>query len=147
MSESKKQLYNNAYNKANYTGISFRINNTTEHDIKEMLDMQDNLKAYICKLIRGDIKRQKQMQRRVLLNNGDRKVYEDIDKYCFEVTEDLPFDNHYIVGFAEDIENAQILLGEFAARTPQHGKLRILFRWHDKELNCLASREVTDEVF
>lgn len=146
MTESKKQIYNNAYNKANYTGVSFRINNVTEKDIKEMLDMQENLKAYICKLIRGDIKRQKQLQRRVLLNPGDRQIYKDINKYCFEVTEDLPFDNHYIVGFAEDIENAQILLGEFAARTPQHGKLRILFRWYDTDLKCVASREVTDEV-
>lgn len=146
MTENKKQIYNNAYNKAKYTGISFRINNVTEKDIKEMLDLQDNLKAYICKLIRGDIKRQKQLQRRVLLNPGERKLYADVGKYCFEVTEDLPFDDHYIVGFAEDVENVQMLMGEFAARNPQHGKLRILYRWHDKELNCIACREITDEV-
>lgn len=58
-----KAAYNKAYNRERYAGISFRINKETEKDIAEALREQSNIKEYICRLIRADVKRKQRRGR------------------------------------------------------------------------------------
>lgn len=139
---SNRTAYNNAYNKANYIGVSFRLDKVNDMDVLQMLQMQSNSKAYICKLVRTDIKRQKARHKRIM-NNGDRKLHADYKSYPFEVIEDLPFNDRYIVGFAEDLENAVLLRDAYAQReNGTNGHLHIMQRGYDPDLNTIYAFEV-----
>lgn len=50
-----KIAYNNAFNKENYKGISFRLSYSSESELIEWLDNFDNKKDYIISLIRKDM--------------------------------------------------------------------------------------------
>ena len=134
-----KQKYNDAYNRANYTGISFRLSNSQDVDVLSALKRCDNLKAYICRLVREDL----QKQRKLVFNPADRRLQMDYQKYPFEVLEDLPYGDRYSVGFAEDLDNALIMMGEYSRRQKGCGKLHVLHREYDEHVKALRALEVT----
>lgn len=140
-----KTKYNNEFNKRNYTGVSFRLNSEKEANIIEHLKKQENLKEYICKLVSADMKRIAARSRRIM-NKSDRNLWKDYQRYPYEVIEDLPYDSHYTVGFAEDVDNAALLLAEYARRTKNPGALHIIHREYDPDLNVVRSIEVRDEI-
>lgn len=141
MSNEKKMIYNNAYNKANYTGISFRLNSTSDADVLAMLKAQDNLKAYICKLVMADI-RQKERKKGRVMNRGDRRIHDNIKLYPYEIIEELPNGDRYSVGFCDDMNNALLMVAEYAARRDVTGPLHILQRSYDHDLKCIMAVEV-----
>ena len=138
-----KTTYNNAYNKQNYIGVSFRINRTTEKDVADALKAVDNIKAYICKLIRADVKK-KQRRAGWAMNRGDKKVHADFKRYPFEVVELLAFNDRYTVGFAEDLDAAHAMLAHYQARNQECGPLAVYHRFHDPDLNVIASVQVVE---
>jgi len=142
MSENKRAAYNNAFNRDNYTGVSFRLNNRTEQDVIDVLKSAGSVKAYIVKLIRTDQRRRDARNGRVF-NNGDRRMHENIDKYPFEVVEFIRGNDRYTVGFADCIENAQAMLSTYASRQQNAGPLKIYERRQDPDLNCVYAVEVT----
>ena len=141
MSNEKKQAYNNAYNKTNYTGVSFRLNNTSDAEVLAMLKSQDNLKAYICKLVMSDI-RQKERKKGRVMNRGDRRIHDNIKLYPYEIIEELPNGDRYSVGFCDDMQNAMLMIAEYAARREVTGPLHILQRSYDPDLHCIMAVEV-----
>lgn len=52
---TKKEEYNNKYNKENYKGISFRLSTKNEADLIDWMSDKDT-KSYIVSLIRKDMK-------------------------------------------------------------------------------------------
>lgn len=138
-----KIAYNNAYNKEKYTNVSFRINRITEKDIADVLKDVTNMKEYICKLIRADVKRR---QRRAgwVLNNGDRKVHADYKRYPFEVVELLAFNDRYTVGFATDRDSAEIMLNYYQRTNQEAGPLAIYHRFYDEDLQTIGAVQVID---
>lgn len=141
MSNEKKMIYNNAYNKANYTGISFRLNSTSDAEVLAMLKAQDNLKAYICKLVMADI-RQKERKKGRVMNRGDRRIHDNIKTYPYEIIEELPNGDRYSVGFCDDMNNAVLMIAEYAARREVTGPLHILQRSYDPDLHSIMAVEV-----
>ena len=63
--------YNNAYNKANYKGISIRLNAKTESDIIKWLAEKDT-KATIVQLIRKEMRLEKRRERERKNNHEDK---------------------------------------------------------------------------
>lgn len=138
MTEVKKQRYNNAYNKANYTGVSFRLNSRTEQDVIDALKNVENMKEYLVKLIRADQKRRNTKAGRVF-NNGDRKTHVNVSKYPFEVIEYPANNDRYTVGFADCFDNAQAMLATYASRQKNAGPLKILQRSVDVDEKGIRS--------
>lgn len=138
-----KVAYNNAYNKEKYLGVSFRINRISEKDIADALKDVTNMKEYICKLIRADVKRR---QRRAgwVLNKGDRKVHADYKRYPFEVVELLAFNDRYTVGFAEDRDSAEMMLNYYQRTNQESGPLAIYHRFYDPDLQTVGAVQVID---
>lgn len=122
-----KKAYNAAYNKQNYAGISFRINKETEKDIAEALREQSNVKEYICRLIRSDVKRQR---RRAgwAMNTGDRKIHADVQRYPFEVIEFLANNDRYTIGFTQSLEAAESMLAWYISHHEDAGPCAIYCR-------------------
>lgn len=136
-----KAAYNNAYNKERYVGISFRINKETEKDIAEALKEQRNIKEYICKLIRSDVKRQR---RRAgwALNTGDRKIHADVDRYPFEVIEFLANNDRYTIGFTQSYDAAESMLAWYVSHNEDAGPVAIYIRRIDRERGVNAGYAV-----
>lgn len=141
MNNEKKMAYNNAYNKTNYTGVSFRLNNTSDAEVLAMLKAQANLKAYICKLVMADI-RQKERKKGRVMNRGDRRIHDNIKLYPYEIIEELPNGDRFSVGFCDDMNNAVLMIAEYAARVPVTGPLHILQRSYDPDMRCIMAVEV-----
>lgn len=138
-----KKAYNNAYNKENYLGVSFRINRTTEKDIADALKDVSNMKEYICRLIRADA-RKRQRRAGWTLNRGDQKTHRDCGRFPFEVIEMVGFNDRYTVGFAEDLDAANLLLSYYAQKNEAAGPLAIYHRFYDKDRKEMAAIQVTD---
>lgn len=136
-----KTEYNNAYNKANYLGVSFRINRTTEKDIADALKDVENIKAYICKLIRADV-RKKQRRAGWQMNRGDLKIHKDYGRYPFEVVEMVGCNDRYTVGFAEDLDAANLMLSYYAQRNENAGPLAIYHRFYDDHVGAHCAVQV-----
>lgn len=141
MNNEKKMAYNNAYNKTNYTGVSFRLNNTSDAEVLAMLKAQDNLKAYLCRLVMADI-RQKERKKGRVMNRGDRRIHDNIKLYPYEIIEELPNGDRFSVGFCDDMNNAVLMIAEYAARVPVTGPLHILQRSYDPDMRCIMAVEV-----
>ena len=141
MNNKAKMDYNNAYNKENYTGISFRLKSTSDAEVLAMLKAQDNLKAYICKLVMADI-RQKERKKGRVMNRGDRRIHDNIKLYPYEIIEELPNGDRYSVGFCDDMQNAMLMIAEYAARREVTGPLHILQRSYDPDMRCIMAVEV-----
>lgn len=137
-----KQTYNNAYNKNKYVGVSFRISTSADQDIIDALKEQENVKAYICKLIRSDQKRR--ARRRGIIHGSDRSTARNYKKFPYEVLEDLPGCDHYTVGFTSDYDSAVMMAAEYASRTEGCGRLRIMCRTYDQTLNAVTAVEVSE---
>lgn len=141
-----KQKYNDAYNKAKYINISFRISRDKDKHIMEMLSRQENVKAYICDLITKDIKR---FERRTgfVRNRGDRSVHLNYSKYPYEVIEWINDIDRYTVGFAENMDAAVTMaVGYSSARDRAHGPLRIYERDYDDYIKAYTCCEVHTQL-
>lgn len=138
-----KTAYNNAYNRERYIGVSFRINKITEKDIADALKDVTNMKEYICRLIRADVKR-KQRRAGWAMNRGDIKTHKDFSRYPYEVIEMVGFNDRYTIGFAEDLHAANMMLAYYAQKNQGAGPLAIYHRFYDKDLKAMAAIQVTD---
>lgn len=138
-----KAAYNNAYNKEKYLGVSFRINRTTEKDIADALKDVANMKEYICRLIRADVKK-KQRRAGWQMNRGDQKIHKDIQRYPFEVVEMVGFNDRYTVGFAENLDAANMMLAYYAKRNESAGPLAIYHRFYDEHVGARCAVQVID---
>ena len=125
-----KMEYNNAYNKQNYTGISFRLNSRTESDLICWIRQQENTKEYICDLIRKDIKRQSKRIRQE--RNEANKANQAL---TYEVLEDLPFNDHYAAGYTDSIIEAMKILASYS-HSKDCGPLSIVERGYDPDIKC-----------
>ena len=67
--------YNNAYNKANYKGISIRLNAKTEADIIDWLSGKDT-KACLVQLIRKEMRLEKRRERERMKKDEDIRTDE-----------------------------------------------------------------------
>lgn len=130
-----KAEYNKAYNKERYAGISFRINKETEKDIAEALKGQRNIKEYICKLIRADVKRQRR-RKGWAMNNGDRKIHADVQRYPFEVIEFLANNDRYTIGFTQSLDAAESMLAWYVSHNEDAGPVSIYCRKYDERLHA-----------
>ena len=127
-----KQEYNNQYNRASYTGISFRLSNRTESDLIDWIRSQDNAKDYICSLVMKDMIKQKKHAR--LVRNLEAKANQVKD---FEVMEDLPYHDHYSIKYTDSFIDALTTVAHYSSdQHAQHGPLSIVERGYDKDLNC-----------
>jgi len=139
-----KIAYNNAYNAKNYTGISIRLHNTDDADVIDFLRSSDlNTKALICKLVRTEMKR-RQTKKGWHMNNGDRKIHADYQRYPFEIIEGLAYGDKYTVGFAATYEAAQDLVYNYQARNAEAGPLVIYHRFFDDHTNSITAVQVTE---
>ena len=129
MSFDKRQ-YNDAYNKANYSTVSFRINKKDDKKILEHLKAQPKLKEYICSLILKDIQRYERKTGYVR-SKADRKAHLNYQKYSFEVIECVGINDRYTVGFAESYEAAQALAISYISQHQTAGPLTIYQRFYD----------------
>ena len=125
-----KQKYNDAYNKANYSTVSFRINKKDDKKILEHLKAQPKLKEYICSLILKDIQRYERKTGYVR-SKADRKAHLNYQKYSFEVIECVGINDRYTVGFAESYEAAQALAISYISQHQTAGPLTIYQRFYD----------------
>lgn len=129
-----KQAYNNAYNKEKYKGISIRLDINDDADVIEFLTSSKlNTKALICKLVRTEMKR-RQTKMGWHMNNGDRKIHKDIQRYPFEVVEMLAYNDRYTVGFAATLDAAVDLTYYYQQRNQEAGPLAIYHRQYDPDL-------------
>ena len=126
-----KQEYNNSYNKNNYTGISFRLSNTNEKDLIRWLESQENTKGYIVSLIRADMDKRQKQQRK--LENAYHEMGRDLP---YEVLEDLPYNDHHSVAYAGSLLEALKRLEEFTSSSDPMGRVSIIERDFDRDLNC-----------
>lgn len=139
-----KTAYNNEYNAKNYTGISIRLSNTADADVIDFLRSSDlNTKALICKLVRTEMKR-RQTRKGWHMNNGDRKIHKDYQKYPYEVVELLAYNDRYTVGFASSYEAAQDLLFNYQQRNQEAGPLAVYHRFYDPDLKTVGAVQVID---
>lgn len=138
-----KSAYTNAYNKEKYLGVSFRINRISEKDIADALKDVTNMKEYICRLIRADVKR-KQRRAGWAVNRGDKKIHQDYKRYPFEVIEMVGFNDRYTVGFAEDLDAANMMLSYYAQKNEAAGPLAIYHRFYDDTVKAVCSVQVVD---
>lgn len=125
-----KQSYNDAYNKAKYSTVSFRINKKDDQKILEHLKAQPKLKEYICGLIIKDMQR---LERRsgYVRSKADRKAHLNYQKYEYEVIEAIGINDRYTVGFAESYEAAQALAISYIGQHQTTGPLTIYQRFYD----------------
>ena len=124
-----KQEYNNQYNRAAYTGISFRLSNRAEGELIDWIRSQDNAKEYICSLIIRDMKRRKKAEREM---RNRENLYNQ--QFTWEVLEDLPYNDHYAVGYTNSFLEAVTILSHHSES--QTGPLGIIERGYDYDLNC-----------
>ena len=137
-----KKAYNNAYNKERYKGISFRLDIKEDADVIAFLTSSDlNTKQLICKLVRTEMKR-RQTLKGWRLNNGDRKVHKDIQRYPFEIIEMLAYNDRYTVGFAQTIDAAVNLVYFYQQRNQEAGPLAIYHRQYDPDLRTRYAVQV-----
>lgn len=139
-----KTAYNNEYNAKNYTGISIRLSNTADADVIDFLRSSDlNTKALICKLVRTEMKR-RQTKKGWHMNNGDRKIHMDYQRYPFEVIEGLAYGDKYTVGFAASYDAAQDLLYNYQSRNTEAGPLAIYNRFYDDHTHSITAVQVIE---
>jgi len=138
-----KVAYNNAYNKDKYIGVSFRVNRETEKHIADALKAQPNIKEYICKLITADQKR-KERKAGFVRSRADRKIHANIDKYPFEVIEQIGHNDRYVVGFADSYDAAVALQSSYTASAAT-GPVVIYHRFYDPDLRVNAAVAVDME--
>ena len=124
-----KQEYNNQYNRSSYTGISFRLNNRTEGELIDWIRSQDNAKDYICTLVLKDMKRKKKAERE--MKNRENLFHQQL---TWEVLEDLPYNDHYAVGYTSSFLEAVTILSHYSES--HTGPLGIVERGYDHDLNC-----------
>lgn len=126
-----KNKYSAEYNKKNYTGISFRLNNETEADLIDFLNHR-NTKQYITDLIRKDIRKD---SRRRFVIKGSGYAHNHIDEYPLEVLEELPGD-HYSIGYVETLDDAALLIMNYCERATPAGVISVIHRHVcQKEMN------------
>lgn len=136
-----KQIYNNAYNREKYTGVSFRINKITEKDISDALSEQDNVKEYICRLIRADV-RKRQRKAGWAMNKGDRRIHADIARYPFEVVEFLSHNDRYTVGFTQSLDAAESMVAWYVEHNQDAGPIAIYCRRYDERVGVRYAVQV-----
>lgn len=68
---SNKGVYVNRYNQEHYKNVSVRFNWVSERDIIDHLKSKKSLKAYLVRLIRQDMKIEKDLEREKILNGFD----------------------------------------------------------------------------
>lgn len=127
-----KAEYNNNYNKQNYIGVSFRVHKHNDKDIADALKGQENMKEYICRLIRADV-RKRQRRKGWSMNNGNRKIHKDIARYPFEVVEFLAFNDRYTVGFTQTLEAAESMMAWYVQHNTDAGPLAVYCRRMDRD--------------
>lgn len=125
----KKAEYNNAYNKANYTGVSFRLSNSEEADLIRWIRSQENAKSYICTLVRADMAKQKNAEytRMVKYARADQKR-------SYEIMEAI-YDDHYTIGYSDSYDEALMVCAN-KAFTSCIGPVILVERGYDQDLNC-----------
>ena len=125
----KKAEYNNAYNKANYTGVSFRLSNSEEADLIRWIRNQENAKAYICSLVRADMAKQKKADqaRKVKDARADQKK-------SFELMEAF-YDSHYTISYSDSYEEALMACMNMNIASCV-GPVIVVERGFDQDLNC-----------
>lgn len=124
-----KQEYNNQYNRSAYTGISFRLSNRSEQELIDWIRSQDNVKDYICSLISKDMKRRKKQERE---ERNRQNLFNQ--QLTWEVLEDLPYNDHYAVGYTNSFLEAVTILSHHSES--HTGPLGIVERSYDNDLNC-----------
>ena len=78
------------------------------------------------------------------MNNGDRNIHKDYQRYPFEVIEGLAYGDKYTVGFAATYDAAQDLVYNYQARNADAGPLAIYHRFYDDHTNSITAVQVTD---
>lgn len=137
-----KQAYNNEYNKKTYTGISFRLNNVTDKDILDCLKQSEgNMKEYICKLIRSDIKT-RERRRGIKMNRSGRPENLDWQRWPFEIIEFTNGNDRYTVGFAAGIEQARSVALHHVETHPDAGATMIYQRTYDDYVKAVIAVQV-----
>ena len=105
-----KMAYNADYNKNNYQSFSFRLAKAGEDaDIIKHLKAQPNLKPYLCSLIRKDMK-EKARKSRYVVRTGSSYEHDHVKQCPYEVIEDLPYGDHYSIGYAATMDDAALLI-------------------------------------
>ena len=124
-----KSNYTRAYNKVTYKNISFRFNVKDEADLIAWLDNQDNLTDYIRRLIRADIKTSQRKHKWHMRTEAGYE-HDDVKHYPYEVLEDLPYNDHYSIGYVKSMEDAADLVIKYCDEggCPQ-GQIRIIERF------------------
>lgn len=134
-----KTEYNSSYNKDHYVSFSFRLNTSgSDSDIIKHLKSMKSIKPYICHLILKDMKERARKSRWIIKNGSGSYEHDHVKQFPFEIIEDLPFNDHYSIGYAETMDDAAIIIMNYVDRTGIANHIRILRRSVNKNGHIYA---------
>ncbi len=162
MSLRAKMDYNNDYNKRTYKSITLRFNKQTESDIIEWLAEKDTT-PYIRSLIRADMARVAMNEKFGSPHNAethavipeiipphlvdDHKAgHDDIEKYPYEVMEQLPFYDKYVIAYCSDLDYVRKTITDYCLKNTQVGEIYVCKRYKDSQGNIYGRRIRTDFI-
>lgn len=142
-----KLAYNNDYNRKTYKSITLRFNRSTEADIIEYLAGKD-LTRYIRALITADMAKYEGPEDPAFIPSevtpphlvDDRPEHADLERYPYEVMEQLPFYDKYVVAYCEDLEQCKAVITDYCLKNTQVGEMYICKRFRDTDGNIYGRR-------
>lgn len=155
MSLRAKMDYNNDYNKRTYKSITLRFNKQTEAEVIEWLAEKDTT-PYIRSLIRADMLSSEQTEEHPLnvpaeiqpphLVDDHKAGHDDIEKYPYEVMEQLPFYDKYVIAYCSDLDQVRNTITDYCLKHTQVGEIYVCKRYKDSQGNIYGRRIRADFI-
>lgn len=160
MSLRAKMDYNNEYNKRTYKSITLRFNKQTEAEVIEWLSEKDTT-PYIRSLIRADMDRVIDSHDKTLclydyadeilhtpphLVDDHKEGHDDIEKYPYEVMEQLPFYDKYVIAYCADLDQVRKTITDYCLKNSQVGEIYVCKRFMDSQGNIFGRRIRTEFI-
>lgn len=160
MSLRSKMDYNNDYNKRTYKSYTLRFNKLTEAEIIKYLSEKDTT-PYIRALIRADMARVAMNEKFGSPHGAEthavmpefpveiqpphlvddlRSGHDDIEKYPYEVMEQMPFFDKYVIAYCSDLDHVRKTITDYCMTTAQVGEIYVCKRFKDSQGNIYGRR-------
>ena len=131
-----KAAYTAAYNKANYHSYTIRFNIKSESDIIRRISEEGSAKEYIMRLIRQDIKARERRNPYIISRKpGKRPVkkaasyqHDHLKEFPYEVLEARAGGGYRSIGYAENMDNAVVIILNYMERGTPAGEMVIVQR-------------------
>lgn len=151
MSLRSKMDYNNEYNKRTYKSITLRFNKQTEAEIIDWLSEKDTT-PYIRSLIRTDMARAELNEKYGLpqeealpiqpshLVDDHKAGHDDIENYPYEVMEQMPFYDKYVIAYCTDLDQVRKTITDYCMKNTQVGEIYVCKRFKDSQGHIYGRR-------